>query len=50
MMQLLISSPIRTRKALREYPEVSFKAEEMSGGIFLTFSARVTAISESLSS
>ena len=28
---------IRIRKALREYPEVSFKAEEMSGGILLTF-------------
>ena len=26
---------IRIRKALREYPEVSFKAEEISGGIAL---------------
>lgn len=28
---------IRIRKALRDYQEISFKAEEMSGGIWLTF-------------
>ena len=28
---------IRIRKALRDYPEVSFNAEEVSGGIGLTF-------------
>jgi hypothetical protein len=28
---------IRIRKALRDYPEISFEAEEMSGGISLTF-------------
>ena len=31
---------IRIRKALLEYPEVSFKAEEMSGGICLTFTQK----------
>lgn len=31
---------IRIRKALREYPEVGFKAEEMSGGICLTFTQK----------
>ena len=31
---------IRIRKALREYPEVSFKAEEISGGICLTFTQK----------
>ena len=34
------SGMIRIRKALEEYPEITFKIEQTGGGIFVTFSTR----------